>query len=90
MVYRITKFTDQEHMSGNIMLKISGMTCLKCEETIKGAVLQCKGVKNAMVSHKEAEATIKVDIFNVDVYELKEAAENTGYSVETMFFNTEI
>ncbi|GAX62626.1 hypothetical protein SCALIN_C36_0015 [Candidatus Scalindua japonica] len=43
-----------------------------------------------MVSHREAEATIKVDIFNVDVKELKEVTENTGYSVETMYFNTEI
>ncbi|MHC4307031.1 MAG: heavy-metal-associated domain-containing protein [Planctomycetota bacterium] len=90
MVSRITEFTGQEHMSGNIVLKISGMTCLKAEKTIKGAVLQCKGVKDAMVSHKEAEAIIKVDIFNVDVNELKEAAENTGYSVETMYFNTQI
>ena len=90
MVSRITESTDQEYMSGIIMLKISGMTCFKCEETIKGAILQCTGVKDAMVSHKENEATIKVDIFNVDVNKLKEAAENSGYSVETMYFNTEI
>ncbi|MHC4138393.1 MAG: heavy-metal-associated domain-containing protein [Planctomycetota bacterium] len=90
MVSRITESTDQVQMSGNIILKISGMTCLKSEKTIKGAVLHCKGVKDAMVSHKEAEAIIKVDIFNVDVNELKEAAENTGYSVEAMYFNTQI
>jgi copper chaperone CopZ len=77
-------------MSGNIVLKISGMICSKCEKTIKGAVLKCKGVMDAKVSHKAAEATIKVDIFKVDVNELKEAAEDTGYSVGTMYFNTAI
>jgi len=90
MVYRITNFTDQEYMSGNIVLKISGMICNKCEETIKNAVSKCNGVKDAWVSHKEDEAIITVDIFKVDINKLKESAEDTGYSVEAMYFNTAI
>ena len=90
MVYRITECTDQDHMSGNIMLKISGMTCNKCEETIKGAVLKCNGVKDARVSHKEAEATIKVNIFGIDINELKDVVEDVGFSVNAMCFNTQL
>jgi len=87
MVYRITESTDQEYMTGNIVLKISGMICSKCEEAIKGAVLKCSGVRDAWASFEEAEATIIVDIFKVDLNELKKATEDTGFSVETMYFN---
>jgi len=90
MVYSITESTDQFQLSGNIVLKISGMTCCKCEEAIRDAVLKCNGVKDARVSFEDDEATIKVDIFKVDVNELKEAAEDTGFSVETMYFNIAI
>ncbi len=50
MVYRITECPD-EQMSGNIVLKISGMISSKCEKTIMAAALKCIGVKDATVSH---------------------------------------
>ncbi len=90
MVYRITESTDQEQMSGNIVLKISGMTCSKCEETIMGAALKCIGVKDAKVSHKEGKATIKANLFKVNVNELRDVVEGTGFSVGTMHFNSAV
>lgn len=90
MVYRITECPDQEQMSGNIVLKISGMISSKCEETIMDAALKCIGVKDATVSHKEGKATIKVNFFKVDVNELRDVVEGTGFSVNTMYFNTAV
>ncbi len=90
MVYKITECTDQEEMSGNIVLKISGMTCSKCEETIMGAALKCIGVKDAKVSHREGKATIKANLLKVDVNALRDVVEGTGFSVGTIRFNSAI
>ena len=90
MVCKVAVVKDEEHLSGSIILEIKGMTCSKCEDAIRDAFLKCNGVKDARVSIEEAEATIKVDIFKVDVNELKEAAEGTGYSVGTIYFNTAV
>jgi copper chaperone CopZ len=90
MIYKIAGVKTEEHVSGDIVLEIMGMASSKCEDAIKAAVLKCKGVKDAKVSYKEGNAMIKVNIFEVDVNELKEVAENSGFSVGAIYFNTEI
>lgn len=90
MVCKVAVVKDEEHLSGAIVLEIRGMTCSKCEDAIKAAALKCIGVKDAKVSHKEGKATIKANFFKVDVNELRDVVEGTGFSVSTMYFNTEI
>lgn len=90
MVCKVAVVKDEEHLSGNIVLEVRGMTCSKCEDAIKAATLKCIGVKGAKVSHKEGKATIKANFFRVDVNELRDVVEGTGFSVSRMYFNTEI
>jgi copper chaperone CopZ len=90
MVCKITNDTNKEHMSGSVVLKISGMACSKCEDAIKNATLRCNGVKEVRVNYKEGEVIINVSIFEVDVKEIRHAIEGAGFSVNAMYFNTEI
>jgi copper chaperone CopZ len=57
------------------------MTCGKCEDAIKAALMGCDGVKDAKVSHKEANAVVKANIYEADYDELIEAVEKAGFSV---------
>jgi copper chaperone CopZ len=90
MVCKITEDPIKEHMPGSVVLNIRGMTCSKCEDVIKSATLKCKGVKDVMVSYKEGEVIINVSIFEVDVKEIRYVVEGAGFSVNAMYFNTEI
>ncbi|MDR4505118.1 MAG: cation transporter [Candidatus Scalindua sp.] len=64
-----------------IVLKIKGMTCGRCEETLKTAFLACHGIKEASVSYKESEAIIKVNVFEVDYDEVVAVVNRAGFSV---------
>jgi len=90
MVCKIVEEPTKEHMSGAVVLNIRGMTSSKCEDTIKNATLKCKGVKGVMVSYKEGEVIINVSIFEVDVKKIRHVVEGAGFSVNAMYFNTEI
>ena len=64
-----------------IVLKIKGMTCGRCEETLKAAFLTCHGIKEASVSYKESQAVIKVNVFEVDYDEVVAVVKGAGFSV---------
>ena len=61
-----------------VVLNVKGMTCGKCENAVKAALLECEGVKDAKVSHKEANAVVKVDADKADIDKLIKAVEKTG------------
>lgn len=65
-----------------VVLNVKGMTCGMCANAIKTALLECKGVKDADVSHKKAEAVVKVEAGKADVDELIQAVEKAGFSAE--------
>jgi len=90
MVCKVAVVKDEEHLSGNIILEIKGMTCSKCEDAIKAVALKCIGVKDAKISHKEGKATIKANFFKVDVNELRDVVEGNGFLVSAMYFHTNI
>ncbi len=77
-------------MPGYVVMNIIGMTGAKCEETIKNAILKCKGVEYAKACYKESSAATKVDMFGVDINELKDVVESVGFKVNAMYFNTEL
>ncbi len=89
MVCKIIEVENEEHMSGSIVLNVSNMRSNKCEETIKNVVLRCPGVKEVQVSYEEGTAIVNVNVFEVNVIEIKNVVESVGYSVNTVFFNTE-
>ena len=64
-----------------VVLNIKGMTCSKCEETLKAALVKCDGIQEVNVSHSESHAVIKVNVFEVDFDEVVEVVKVTGFSV---------
>ncbi len=63
-----------------VVLNVNGMTCGMCENAIKTALLNCKGVKDAEVSHKEGKATVKVEEGKAEIDELIKAVQKAGFS----------
>ncbi len=62
-------------------LKIDGMTCTSCEEHVKHAGLELKGVLEVDVSYKEGMAYVKYDEKLVTIDEIITAINTTGYKV---------
>ncbi len=63
-----------------VELKVDGMTCGMCENAVKTALLNCKGVKDAEVSHKEGKAVVKIEEGKAKTDELIKAVEKAGFS----------
>lgn len=63
-----------------ITLKVPGMMCQHCEASVKEALAELAGVKNAAVDLTAKTVTIEYE--NLDVAALKEAIENVGFDVE--------
>ena len=63
-----------------IELKIEGMTCMHCVNTVKRAISEIEGVEEVDVSLEEGRAKVKADE-NVSCEQLKKAVETWGYKV---------
>ncbi|RUM30874.1 MAG: copper-binding protein [Aquifex sp.] len=61
-------------------LKIQGMTCQHCVNTVKKALSEVEGVSEVEVSLEEGKATVKLEK-EVPFETLKKAVENWGYKV---------
>ncbi|MBN1671390.1 MAG: SO_0444 family Cu/Zn efflux transporter [Kiritimatiellae bacterium] len=66
--------------AGGVALKISGMTCSRCAESVKRALLECPGVRQADVSLDERRAVVRGE--GVDPAKLCAAIEQLGYKAE--------
>jgi copper chaperone len=62
-----------------IKLKVEGMTCSHCEMTVRKALLDVKGVKEASVSHERDIAEVKYKSGKVSVEDLVNAVNASGY-----------
>ena len=65
-----------------IKLKIEGMTCSHCQMSVKKALLNVNGVKNAEVDLENHSAMIKYKDGKTEVAKLIEAVKNAGYKAE--------
>ena len=63
-----------------VTLKIEGMMCEHCENTVKNALLNVDGVINADVSFVSGEASVTAEK-GVDEQSLKNAVESEDYTV---------
>lgn len=63
------------------LLKVEGMTCDKCVNTVKEALESVKGVKEAKVSLDKKEAEVKFEN-GVDLQALVKAVTEKGYKAE--------
>jgi Cu+-exporting ATPase len=64
-----------------IILRISGMTCAACAQTIEKALKKTKGVKEATVNLATEKATVVYNQAVTSYEEIKKAIEDTGYQV---------
>ncbi|MGD9380646.1 MAG: heavy metal-associated domain-containing protein, partial [candidate division WOR-3 bacterium] len=62
-------------------IKISGMTCAMCVETIKKALARIKGVRNVTVNLGNETALVEYDSDLTNIKELQKAVEAAGYGV---------
>ncbi len=63
-------------------IKVRGMTCGSCVVSVKKALSQTKGVKNADVSLEKAEATVVYDDAQVNQQQLRDAIKKAGFEAE--------
>ncbi len=63
-------------------IKVSGMTCGGCENSIKSSVAKLEGVREVQADHAAGRATVTYDPAKVDRAAIKGAIEKLGYKVE--------
>lgn len=66
-----------------VQLKIDGMTCVHCQETIGGALAETRGVLRADVSYSTGTAVISYDADVVSEDDLEKVVEDLGYRIAT-------
>jgi len=64
-------------------IKISGMMCDGCENTVANAIKEVDGVIEAKVSHTEGTALVEYDTEKTDPIFINMAVNNTHYKVES-------
>lgn len=67
-----------------IELKVTGMHCGGCENRVKNAVSDIKGVKSVLADHEACKVNVefKKDVDDNVVKEVKEAIERLDFKVE--------
>ena len=63
-------------------LKIEGMHCAGCSTRLEKILNNLDGVEIAKVSLEEKKATIKYDETKINIENIKEAIEDTGFKGE--------
>jgi len=64
-----------------MMLRIGGMTCASCAQTIENALRKKKGVKEANVNLATEKATVTYNPNEIKYEEIKNVVEDVGYQV---------
>lgn len=64
-----------------VTLKIGGMSCASCAQSIEKALKNTEGVLEANVNFATEKATVSFDPERVNLERLKEVIESTGYQV---------
>jgi copper chaperone len=64
-----------------ITLKVEGMSCDHCKQTVEGALKKLTGVERAEVNLAEKNVTVWYDETRTTVAQMKEAIEDQGYDV---------
>ncbi len=63
-------------------LKINGMTCSSCANTIEKTVNKVNGVENATVNFATEKLSVKYNESDTDIDTIKKAVKDVGYGVE--------
>ncbi len=63
------------------VLKVEGMSCVHCENTVKSAVGRLNGVENVIVDLKGKTVMVEFDSEKVEIGIIKDTIEDQGYEV---------
>jgi len=63
-------------------IKVYGMSCQMCANGVSASLKNLKGVKNADVSVKDAQAVVLYDDKQVTVAQIKQQIEKSGFSTK--------
>ena len=64
-----------------IILRIGGMTCASCAQTIENALKKTEGIVEANVNLASEKAVVVYDVQEIDYEGIKAVIEGTGYTV---------
>jgi copper chaperone CopZ len=76
------KQSGVENASGQVVkyeIKINGMTCTGCEQTIQNSVTGISGVKSIVANHSLGSAVVEFESAKTDTTEIKNKINSTGY-----------
>lgn len=76
--------------SKKVDLKVSGMTCKSCVESVKSALMKVDGVKKADVNLKDGKAVVEFDSEKADQTKLIAAITGAGFKAEDNKANTKV
>ncbi len=79
---KTTQPTARRLATARAALRVSGMTCAGCEQTIKLALEQTPGVRASEVSYDRGEAVVEYDAAVTDEAKIRKAIDETGYTCE--------
>jgi copper chaperone len=63
------------------VIKVNGMTCQGCVNSVKNVLEKIPGVQNADVSLEQKQATVQYDSAKASAEDLKNAIEGAGFEV---------
>ncbi len=64
-----------------IEIKVEGMTCTGCENTVTNAIMELSGINHAKLSHIDGNAIIEFDNTKTSREEIVDAVKGSGYKV---------
>ena len=63
------------------VIKINGMTCMGCVNSVKNVLEKIPGVSNANVSLEQQQVTIEYDASKAHTDQFREAIKDAGFEV---------
>jgi len=69
-------------MSETVSIKVNGMKCGGCENTVSTAVSAIDGVLSVKASHQDKQVDVEFDPAKTDLDELEDAITDAGFTVE--------
>ncbi|XAR60391.1 Cu(2+)-exporting ATPase [Bertholletia excelsa] len=86
--FEVDEFPEQD--IAVCRLRIKGMMCTSCSESIERALLMVDGVKKAIVGLALEEAKVHFDPYLINTDQIVEAVENAGFGAELISSGSDV
>ncbi len=65
----------------NEIIKVEGMTCGHCEETVRNSVNSLKGIKSVLVDLDKKQVNVDFDDTEINLEEISSKIQSVGFEV---------